>query len=273
MDERRKFLEELVETQTEKIEDFSNSVRDLLAQIKQAEDDLTTFQAALEAYTRDSDTPYKPTEVSKIGTTPLLIKGQENEKPKTNGHKPVKSQEKSANTSQPTKTGIIRNVFISHGKDLTVDELFAGIPSGLSFEFRKADLYKMLPRLLKNKEIQRVGRGQYRFIKESGATPLKQESIQPELLSALETTKPEENFVMRFAVCDIIRTFQGKEFLFDDVFIPLSQKYPNKIDETKRGSVSATLSNLISDKKLEKVGTVEGSNKAIYKATENGGLI
>lgn len=90
--------------------------------------------------------------------------------------------------------------------------------------------------------------------------------VQPML-----TYQNETNFVLIDAVRDCVRSFLGKEFLFDEVFAVATQKYPKEIGQDKRASVSATISNLVTKTELVKVRMDD--KKAIYQATLSGGLV
>jgi hypothetical protein len=75
------------------------------------------------------------------------------------------------------------------------------------------------------------------------------------------------DFVLVDAASEIVREFNGKEFLFSEYFDLLKTKYPNKIDESKRGSASATLSNLITRGKLKNTGKAPDGKSSLFQAT------
>ena len=65
------------------------------------------------------------------------------------------------------------------------------------------------------------------------------------------------------AVRDAIRTIgQGKKFRTSQVFEILQQKYPDYVTEDKKGSVSATMSNLVNNHEITR--EIDGQRKVWY---------
>jgi len=273
MDDGRKFLEEQIDAAAKKYEDLASSLLKIRAEMELAQNDLNVFKTALEAYTRNSSSPYRPTETILSEATPFveeinteIDENTANNNGNGNSHT-APATRKVDYLSKSTKAGVIRGILFDSKIELTVEDILAKIPEGLSFTISKTDLYKMLPRMVNKGEVVRIGTGLYRI---ADAKTNGQRDTQPALLTISENTQSNGKFILLEAVREVIRTFKGGRFLANDIFAILLQKYPNNFNEQKRGSLSATLSNLITGGELVKVGTEE--NRAIYQATENGGL-
>jgi hypothetical protein len=75
-----------------------------------------------------------------------------------------------------------------------------------------------------------------------------------------------EGFVLSDAVRDAIREIGDKKFRTLHVFSLLQDKYPEYINLDKRGSISATLSNLVTSGEIAK--EVDGQRKVWYRAAD-----
>lgn len=79
-------------------------------------------------------------------------------------------------------------------------------------------------------------------------------------------------FNLADTVRGIIKELNGEKFTFTDIWEPLSKRHTQDVTEDKRGSLSATLSNLVNRTELVKVGITDKGN-AQYQAREGGGLV
>lgn len=79
-----------------------------------------------------------------------------------------------------------------------------------------------------------------------------------------EKVEPPAGFMLSDAVRDAIRTIGDTEFRVSTVYELLHQAHPDYVTPEKKGSISATLSNLLSYGELEK--RIDGQRKVWYKA-------
>jgi hypothetical protein len=72
--------------------------------------------------------------------------------------------------------------------------------------------------------------------------------------------------VLRVAVRETLPQFKGRKFTTRQMFDALKTKYPADIDDTKLGSISATLANM-SPKELTKIK--DGQRKIRFEARQD----
>ncbi len=134
-----------------------------------AKNDVDIWQKALQSFTRDLDSSYQPIpigEPSLIAEPPYVIyesrKGQSYNVGKNVERNNIIALSPNAVTNI-TKAGVMRQIMRDDSKEMNIDTIFNSLPESLPMKITKADLWKMIPRFLKRKEIIRTGRGLYKY--------------------------------------------------------------------------------------------------------------
>lgn len=128
--------------------------------------DLLAFQKALEAYTRSTESPYHPPQLTSpldelFGAAPFAPTPPNREEP-LSPHIRI------------SKRSIILEVLGSaNGKGLKVRELYAALPEDAPIKISLEDLYRALPSLKKYGKIWQDKHGRYHL----GAKPLNADSL------------------------------------------------------------------------------------------------
>ncbi|HUF04301.1 MAG TPA: type IV toxin-antitoxin system AbiEi family antitoxin domain-containing protein [Aridibacter sp.] len=174
MEEGRRFLENQIETARSVLEEREAKLHQAQDAFIKAREDLVAYMAALTAYTRESDDPYRVSEndlPTALRNVPALFP-----KPVTQdetisvqegtslaGH-PVQDTIGNLDVSGETKVGTVRRAFLEKLNPLSLDEILDTIPATSEHDISREDLHRIIGRMLKRGEIERVGRGTYRYI-------------------------------------------------------------------------------------------------------------
>lgn len=177
----REFLEGQVERSMERYEKAATDFRHALSVLNHAKVDIDTFQAALAAYTRNSDNPYVPVPIADVTVTQRIrraVRESTEEKPtlfvfdsQVSSLRLSSSQEKEKthkgkawDFSWTTKAGIIRNMFKEMGEATYEEVLEALKVKNLSVPIDRGDLRRAVPKMLHRGEVKLVGKGRYKYL-------------------------------------------------------------------------------------------------------------
>jgi hypothetical protein len=146
LDNGRTFLEEQVGVKTEKRSESIKKLLEAFTEYNNDTSDLIAFQKALEAYTRTTEAPYHPPQL----TNPLNeLLGAE---------QPISGQPKREDVPPPPPRVSKRSIIIdtlakSNGNGLKVRELLKALPEDAPLKISLEDLYRALPSLKKHGKI------------------------------------------------------------------------------------------------------------------------
>lgn len=138
----------------------------LIAASNQAKADAEAFERSLEAYTRS---PLGSRDGADMAGIPTMF-----EPPAANGKPTKQNKGKEWDVTLDTKAGVLRNIFLSTNRDLSIDSMLKYHPKGASVTVDRNDIYRMLPRFTQRGEVERVARGVFRYLKRSEIQSLKE---------------------------------------------------------------------------------------------------
>lgn len=136
-------LEKLITDAIKHRERAAKDVEKALKIFDQASNDISIFEKTLERYMEGIEKPYQPKKLP----VPSFMKNL--------------SYASGSDKKNSTKMGVLRNVFRESSGPLAISQILEAIPENVPFVLTRDDLYKMLTKLVRNREINKVAAGLY----------------------------------------------------------------------------------------------------------------
>jgi len=166
MGDRKVNLEEKIEQGLEAIRNSVLEMRRQYRVFQQANKDTNAYQLALEALTRESDSPYKrlrhPSVSFESDNGDILSEVTVHDSATSHETIELDIDRNTLSISPNSPTGTVRKILMDVGTPMTIDQIMASLPSR-DPAISRENLYRILSRMVSRGEVEHVSRSRYQY--------------------------------------------------------------------------------------------------------------